>query len=59
MKILVLNPILFTADNDTIPKVDSIKDTMIYGMCLGFLHLEHNVTLAALNDYKPTENEFI
>ena len=30
MKILILNPILYTADNNTIPKVKSIKDTMIY-----------------------------
>ena len=34
MKVLILNPILFTADNNVIPKVKSIKDTMIYNMCL-------------------------
>ena len=32
MKILILNPILYTADNNTIPKVKSIKDTMIYNV---------------------------
>jgi len=53
MNILILNQILFTADNNIIPKVDSIKDTMIYGMCLAFLQLGHEVTLAASIEYKP------
>lgn len=57
MNILILNLILFTADNNTIPKVKSIKDTMIYNMCLGFKELGHNVTLTAASDYKPTERE--
>lgn len=57
MKILILNPILYTADNNTIPKVKSIKDTMIYNMCLGFEALGHEVTLAAAADYMPAENE--
>lgn len=57
MKILILNPILYTADNNTIPKVKSIKDTMIYNMCLGILQLGHCVTLAAAIDYKPIESE--
>lgn len=47
MKVLILNPILFTADNNVIPQVKSIKDTMIYNMCLGFKRLGHDVTLAA------------
>lgn len=57
MKILILNPILYTADNNTIPKVKSIKDTMIYNMCLGFKALGHEVTLAAAIDYQPIEVE--
>lgn len=57
MKILILNPILYTADNNTIPKVKSIKDTMIYNMCLGFKVLGHEVTLAAAIDYQPVEVE--
>lgn len=57
MKILILNPILYTADNNTIPKVRSIKDTMIYNMCLGFKALGHEVTLAAAADYMPVEQE--
>lgn len=56
MKILVLNSILFTADID-IPKVKTIKDTMIYGICMGFIKLGHQVTLAAANEYRPMEKE--
>lgn len=56
-RILILNSILYTSETDQIPQVKTIRDTMIYGMCLGFLHLGHNVTLAALEDYKPTEEE--
>lgn len=57
MKILVLNPILFTSTDGVLPKVKTIKDTMIYGMCLGFKKLGHDVTLVAMDDYKPTEYE--
>ena len=57
MKILILNTILYTANNNIIPKVNSIKDTMIYGMCLGFRQLGHEVTLAAAADYQPTQQE--
>lgn len=54
---LILNSILYTSETDVIPQVKTIKDTMIYGMCLGFLHLGHSVTLAALEDYKPKGKE--
>ena len=47
MRILILNPILYTAENNTIPTVSSIKDTMIYNLCLGFKQLGHDITLAA------------
>lgn len=57
MKIIIINPILYTADNNIIPKVKSIKDTMIYNMCLGFKSLGHEVTLAAAIDYQPVEVE--
>lgn len=57
MKILILNSILFTAENNIIPKVKSIKDTMIYNLCIGFKNLGHEVTLAAAADYKPTVSE--
>lgn len=57
MKILILNPILFTSTDGVLPKVRTIKDTMIYGMCLGFRRLGHDVTLIAVDDYKPTVEE--
>lgn len=57
MKILILNPILYTAENNIIPKVKSIKDTMIFNMCLGFKSLGNEVTLVAAADYKPVEYE--
>lgn len=57
MNILILNAILFTPDNGIIPKVKSIKDTMIYNMCLGFKQLGHSITLAAAEEYRPTEEE--
>ena len=57
MKILVLNSILFTADNNSIPQVASIKDTMIYNMCLGFKKAGHDVTLAAADEYRPLNAE--
>lgn len=53
MKVLVLNAILYTADGGRIPKVSTIKDTMIYGMCMGFKRLGHEVTLVAAADYRP------
>ena len=39
-KILIINPILYTAETNRIPKVSSIKDTMIYALCMGFVHGE-------------------
>lgn len=56
-RVLVINPILYTAETNQIPKVKSIKDTMIYTLCLGFVENGHEVTLLAAQDYKPTEDE--
>lgn len=56
-KVLVINPILYTAEHNRIPQVDSIKDTMIYTMCLGFLEAGHEVTLIAAVDYRPRQEE--
>lgn len=56
-KVLVINPILYTAETNRIPRVDSIKDTMIYTMCLGFLEAGHEVTLIAAEDYRPVCGE--
>lgn len=57
MKILVLNPIMYTPHRNIIPKVRSIKDTMMYNMCLGFKQNNHHITLAVAEEYKPTEIE--
>ncbi len=56
-KVLVINPILYTAETNRIPQVESIKDTMIYTMCLGFLRAGHEVTLIAAQDYRPVREE--
>lgn len=56
-QILILNPILYTSETNQIPKVDSIKDTMIYTLCLGFKKLGHQVTLIAAVDYRPDAAE--
>ncbi|MBP1618464.1 MAG: glycosyltransferase [Bacteroidetes bacterium] len=57
MNILVLNPILFSGEENLIPEVESIKDTMIYNMCLAFIELGHRVTLLAMEDYRPQKEE--
>lgn len=56
-RVLVINPILYTAERNEIPKVSSIKDTMIYALCLGFLQEGHEVTLIAAEDYRPLQEE--
>lgn len=48
---------LYTGEKGNIPKIRTIKDTMIYNMCLDFLRIGHNVTLIAANDYLPEETE--
>lgn len=57
MRILVLNPVMYTPDNHKIPKVKSIKDTLMHTICRGFASLGHDITLAAATPYKPTEPE--
>jgi 1,2-diacylglycerol 3-alpha-glucosyltransferase len=57
MNILVLNPILYSAAGKKILEVKSIKDTMIYGMCLGFMLNGHQVTLAGAAEYRPAADE--
>lgn len=55
MKILILNSILYTP-NGEVHRVKSIKDTMIYNMCLGCKANGHEVTLAAAEEYEPIED---
>lgn len=57
MKVLIMNPILYTSEKDEIPKVKSIKDTMIYALCLGFIENGDEPVLLAADSYKPCEEE--
>lgn len=57
MNILIINPILATPTSSGLQKLSSIRDTMIYGMCLGFKSLGHHPTLIAAEDYKPDVDE--
>lgn len=57
MKVLIVNPILYTSETRDIKKTNSIKDTMIFDLCLAFYQCGHNVTLAAAEDYKPLSDE--
>lgn len=57
MKVLIVNSILYTSETSSIKKVASIKDTMIYDLCLGFKKIGVDVTLAAGLDFKPTQQE--
>lgn len=57
MKLLIVNPIIYTSETRNVKKVKTIKDTMIYDLCLAFKDKGIDVTLAAAEDYKPTSDE--
>lgn len=57
MKVLVVNPVLYTSETHSIKRVSSIKDTMIYNLCLGFIENGVDITLAGAEDYKPDKAE--
>lgn len=57
MRILVINPILYTAETKQIKRASSIQDTMMYDLCLAFHRQGHRVTLFAGEPYRPTEEE--
>lgn len=57
MKILVVNPILYTSETARVKKINTIKDTMIYNMCLAFKKCGHEPTLIAASEYKPLKDE--
>ncbi|MBR5671115.1 MAG: glycosyltransferase [Bacteroidales bacterium] len=57
MNILIVNQILYTHTDGIIPEVDSIKDTLMYQMCLGFKENGHDVTLAAASEFRPVRDE--
>ena len=56
-QVLIINPILYTSETNRIPRVNSIKDTMIYALCMGFVKAGQQVTLIAAKDYQPTIKE--
>lgn len=57
MNILVINPVLYTSETKNITRAKTIKDTMIYDLCLAFVQLGHNVTLYAGEPFKPKTQE--
>lgn len=57
MNILVVNLILFTPEKGVIPRMGSIKDTMIHSLCSGLVKIGNKVTLAASEEYRPSSNE--
>ena len=57
MRILVVNPSIITSEYYIIPEIKTIKESMIYAMCLGFVAAGHQVTLAAAEEYKPVPEE--
>lgn len=57
MKIIVINPILFTPEKGVIPCVQTIKETMIYDLCMAYHRAGHEVTLIAAADYAPEKKE--
>lgn len=57
MKIVVINPILYTSETDNIKKIQTIKDTMIYNLCLEIKKQGHEPILVAAEDFKPIKNE--
>lgn len=57
MKILIANAIPYTSETPRIRRAKSIKDTMIYDLCLAFAETGHDVTLFLCDSFKPTEEE--
>lgn len=57
MKVLVINPIMYTSETKNIKRADSIKDTMMYDFCLAFHEMGHEITLAAAEPFKPYQEE--
>ena len=52
MKVLVINPIMYTSETKNIKRAASIKDTMMYDFCLAFHEMGHSVTLVGGADKK-------
>lgn len=59
MNILIINPILITPPEHggVVPIPKTIKHTLIYNYCLGFIHNGHGITLTASSEYQPSEED--
>lgn len=57
MKVLVVNPVVYTSETKNIKRVDSMKDTMIYDFCLAFKSLGYDVCLYAAKPFEPIKPE--
>ena len=57
MKILIINAILYTAESSHIQRQETIKDTMIYDLCLAFHEEGHTVELLAGEPWRPPQDE--
>ncbi len=58
MNILIVNPIMYSCENKrTVPKVKSVKDTLLCNLCNEFSKQRYQVTLYTNNIYKPLYNE--
>lgn len=57
MKILLLNPIIYTSEKNPVEKKSTIKDTMGYNLCLEMKKQGFEPVLIIAEDYKPKETE--
>ena len=57
MKILFVNPWVYTSETRKIHRKKSIRDTMSYGLCSTFAEMGHDITLVEDINFKPTEEE--
>lgn len=57
MKVLVINPIMYTSETKHIQRANTIKDTMIYDLCLAFHEAGHQVTLVGGEPFRPGTDE--
>ena len=58
MKILIVNPIMYSCENKrTVPKVESVKDTLLCNLCNAFYKKKHEVVLYTTDIYKPLKEE--
>lgn len=57
MRVLIINPMPYTAETRHIQRAESIKDTMIAELCLAFCNAGHEVTMFAAEPFRPSKEE--